>query len=255
VARVFLSYDREDTSQAKSVAVMLESAGHSVWWDRQIRGGAEFSEEIEKELEQAEAVLVLWSERSVRSAWVRDEAAAGRDSGRLVPLLLDRAKPPLGFRQYQNIDLSRWRSDAESEEASELLAAIDGLCGENTRSLKRAERSLGKKIALPATAIGAAVLILMVGAGAIVLMRGGGETGVQTVVVQAADGSAPNQSAAHDLLIRLTTLQTTNAGLMRLQGADPGAPARADLIFEAAASWRGCRRRHPDFLRGRKKIA
>ena len=101
MANVFLSYDREDIGRAKSIAAVLENAGHQVWWDRHIKGGAQYSNEIENALKRAEAVVVLWSQRSVRSAWVRDEAAAGRDSNRLVPVTLDKTEPPLGFRQYQ----------------------------------------------------------------------------------------------------------------------------------------------------------
>ena len=48
-----------------------------------MRGGAQFSKVIEEALEVAEAVVVLWSKKSVESPWVRDEAAAGRDSDRL----------------------------------------------------------------------------------------------------------------------------------------------------------------------------
>ena len=57
---------------------------------------------------------MLWSAQSVQSAWVRDEAAAGRDSGRLVPVMIDETDPPLGFRQFQSIDLSRWKKRGKS---------------------------------------------------------------------------------------------------------------------------------------------
>ena len=109
MASVFLSYDREDATKARSIALALEKAGHQVWWDRHIKGGAQYSKEIEAALKAAQAVVVLWSKESIDSAWVRDEAAAGRDSGRLVPIKLDQAEPPLGFRQYQTIDLSAAR--------------------------------------------------------------------------------------------------------------------------------------------------
>ena len=39
-------------------------------------------------LQNADAVVVLWSEASIQSAWVQDEAAEGRDSGRLVPVII-----------------------------------------------------------------------------------------------------------------------------------------------------------------------
>jgi len=40
---------------------------------------------------------------------VQDEAAEGRDTGRLVPIIIDDSRPPLGFRQFQAIDLSGWK--------------------------------------------------------------------------------------------------------------------------------------------------
>ena len=43
---------------------------------------------------------------------MRDEAAQGRDQRKLVPVTLDGVEPPLGFRQYHSINLSRWRGVA-----------------------------------------------------------------------------------------------------------------------------------------------
>lgn len=108
MSQVFVSYSRQDSGLAKAVAQALEAAGHEVWWDRHIRGGSRFGKEIDEALKKADAVVVLWSRSSIESAWVQDEAAEGRDSDRLVPVLIDDCKPPLGFRQYQSIDLSGW---------------------------------------------------------------------------------------------------------------------------------------------------
>jgi hypothetical protein len=105
MASVFLSYDRDDASRARSIAVALEKAGHSVWWDLHVRGGSEYAKVIEGALKAADAVVVLWSANAVESAWVRDEAAAGRDSQRLIPVSLDGVEAPLGFRQFQTINL------------------------------------------------------------------------------------------------------------------------------------------------------
>ena len=49
----------------------------------------------------------------------RDEAAAGRDTGRLVPVTLDGTAAPLGFRQFQTIDLSHWKGRSNAPELSE----------------------------------------------------------------------------------------------------------------------------------------
>jgi adenylate cyclase len=130
VARVFLSYAREDKSAAKHLAAGIERAGHAVWWDHHIHGGSRFASEIDRELKNADIVVVLWSKTSVESAWVQDEAAEGRDSGRLVPTIMDRVKPPLGFRQFQSIDFGDWDGRDEPTALADVVGAIAQMTGE-----------------------------------------------------------------------------------------------------------------------------
>lgn len=132
MARVFLSYAREDVETARKLAGVLADAGQTVWWDRHVHGGANFSEEIDRELKNAQVVMVLWSPTSIASAWVQDEAAEGRDSGRLVPATLDSTKPPLGFRQLQCIDLSPWDKHGRREPIDDLLEAISKMGGDKS---------------------------------------------------------------------------------------------------------------------------
>jgi len=124
VARVFLSYARADVDCARKLASVVARAGHEVWWDRELHGGSRFTMEIDKALREAEAVIVLWSESSLESAWVQDEAAEGRDSGRLVPAIIDSVRPPLGFRQYQAIDLTDLRNGEQPAQLEDLLRAV-----------------------------------------------------------------------------------------------------------------------------------
>ena len=63
MADVFLSYSRQDLRRAKPIIAALERAGLSVWWDRQLVGGSEFSKEIRGELDAASVVVALWSNR------------------------------------------------------------------------------------------------------------------------------------------------------------------------------------------------
>ena len=133
MARVFLSYAREDVETAAKLAGTLTEAGQTVWWDRNVHGGANFSNEIDRELKNAQIVMVLWTPASLASAWVQDEAAEGRDSGRLVPAVLDSVKPPLGFRQLQCIDLSRWNMHGEMQPIDDVLAAISKLAADDIR--------------------------------------------------------------------------------------------------------------------------
>lgn len=132
MAKVFLSYAREDVDAAKQLAECVGRAGHDVWWDRHIQGGSRFASEIDRELKQAQAVVVLWTEASVDSAWVQDEAAEGRDSNRLVPVTLNGSRPPLGFRQFHTVDLGAWTGEGEPLALEELLSAIAGTVGSST---------------------------------------------------------------------------------------------------------------------------
>jgi len=128
VGRVFLSYAREDVGTAKQLAMVIGSAGHTVWWDREIQGGSHFSSEIDKELKAADAVVVLWSQAAIASPWVQDEAAEGRDSGRLVPILIGAEKPPLGFRQFQSIDFADWDGSDDTSAPRALMKALAQKC-------------------------------------------------------------------------------------------------------------------------------
>ena len=169
MANVFLSYARGDMERVRPLAAALERDGHSVWWDRHISGGAEFAGAIEEALTSADVVVVCWSESSVRSAWVRDEAAAGSNGGRLVPVTLDGCPPPLGFRQYQTIDLRDWNGRTRSRVLEPIKLAIrqkataapPGHAGPATPS----ERPRGG-FAMPrwALAAGGALLLLVGGA-------------------------------------------------------------------------------------------
>jgi adenylate cyclase len=149
VAKVFLSYAREDVDTAKPLAECLGRAGHEVWWDRQIQGGSRFATEIDRELKDAEAVVVLWTKAAVDSAWVQDEAAEGRDTGRLVPTSLDGSRPPLGFRQFHTVDLTKWNGGREPENFQDLLSAIAKTTSDDSKTrlaTKQQEATRGPSI-------------------------------------------------------------------------------------------------------------
>ncbi|TPE58789.1 TIR domain-containing protein [Sandaracinobacter neustonicus] len=104
---LFVSYSHADAKAAATVVQTLQSAGFTVWWDALIPGGDRFGATTNDALERAKAVVVLWSKASVGSHWVHDEATFARDKRRLVPLSIDGSEPPLGFRQFQYIDVSK----------------------------------------------------------------------------------------------------------------------------------------------------
>src|SRR4030095_8951461 len=89
MADLFISYARSDRPRAEQLAHALERAGWSVWWDREIPPGRSFDEVIEEALSLARCVIVLWSEASVRSEWVKTEASEAAQRRMLVPIIAD----------------------------------------------------------------------------------------------------------------------------------------------------------------------
>jgi len=170
---IFLSYCRADQARARQLAGVLEQAGLKVWWDTLIEGGAAFAKTIEAALGASDAVVVLWSAASVASDWVLDEAARGRDLRKLVPLSIDGTESPLGFRQYQSIDLRGWRGGAEEAVIQAVVRAVHAVAGRappaarpQTRGLAVPDRTRRKLI------LGAATAAVVVGGGFLVWRRG-----------------------------------------------------------------------------------
>ena len=111
MADIFISYSRSDRERVARLADALHSSGYSIWWDSDLAGGVEYSREIEARINAAKAVVVVWSRKSIESTWVADEAELGRDTGKLVPLVIDDIQPKIGFRQFQSIDFCNWTGD------------------------------------------------------------------------------------------------------------------------------------------------
>jgi hypothetical protein len=112
---VFISYARENVLEARSIADALHDRGLSVFWDRTIPAGRTFEHVIEEAIGDAKAVVVLWSQHSIRSDWVRAEAAEGANRGILVPATLDGASPPLRYRVAQTANLADWTPGRTAE--------------------------------------------------------------------------------------------------------------------------------------------
>jgi len=123
MADVFLSYAKEDRARARAVAATLESCGFSVFWDVKIREGSDWRRELERELGKARAMVVVWSESSGTSHWVKEEAEIGRQREILVPVVVDKVTPPLGFGTLQAIDLAGWRG-GRAEGIDRLVRAV-----------------------------------------------------------------------------------------------------------------------------------
>jgi hypothetical protein len=149
MADIFLSYAKEDRTRAQTIAAVIESCGWSVFWDRKITAGQDWRQIVQSELDSAGVVVVLWSHASAASTWVHEEAERGRT--RLVSVLIDDAKLPLGFTSLQAIDLIGWQG-GRVEDVGKLINAIAEVLRRPPLQRPRIPKSPKQKLAMAAVA-------------------------------------------------------------------------------------------------------
>lgn len=131
---IFISYASSDRPKAQKLGKRLEEEGWSVWLDREkIPPGQSYSKVIEKALNSAKCVVVLWSKASVERDWVQNEAAEGKQRGILVPACIEETAPPLEFRRIHFANLSDWEKETPDNELDQFLEAVrNKLSGEGS---------------------------------------------------------------------------------------------------------------------------
>ena len=123
---IFLvSYSRLDLSTVQALAAALEEEGVSVWIDRSgIEEGDAYDTQIEDAIAQTRVVIVVWSQHSVKSHWVRAEAAYAPGKHKLVTIAIDKSAPPLQFHHIQTIDFDGWNGAGHDEAFTRLLTDL-----------------------------------------------------------------------------------------------------------------------------------
>lgn len=107
---IFLSYSSKDRGVAERIQDGLAQEGYDVFWDQATPPGIDWDTWIRKQLKEARCVIVLWSRDSVASPNVRHEAMIGRDTSKLLPVLVDELSPddfPMGLFFVQALNVGR----------------------------------------------------------------------------------------------------------------------------------------------------
>jgi hypothetical protein len=138
MADIFISYANEDRETAGHLARALESAGLSVWWDRRIPAGRTWRAVLEEALQGMRCLIVLWSENSLKSPWVLEEAEEARRLEKLLfPVLIKTVAPPVGFRAIQAANLIDWDGSADAPAVPLLIADLKALLGDAKRPMSK----------------------------------------------------------------------------------------------------------------------
>lgn len=126
---IFISYKREDRSKAHLLAEALAAHGLKVWWDIELLPGDRFADEISAVIKKSRATIVLWSENSVKSDFVKAEASLALKNTHLIPLRLDQCDLPLPFGEIHTLDISDWEGELDSKILSNILHSVEKLVG------------------------------------------------------------------------------------------------------------------------------
>ena len=130
--------------------------------DEELPAHRAYADVISERLDEAKAVLVLWSKEAAASHWVRSEANRAREHGKLVQASVDGTLPPMPFDQIQCADLRRWRGNAKAPQWRRILEDVGELAGQDWSTLDP------EKVARP----GISRRTLVVGSGAAALAAG-----------------------------------------------------------------------------------
>jgi hypothetical protein len=112
MADIFVSYSKQDRVHALKLSSWLEAQGWTTWRDKTVVADGIRDENV-TELNQARAVIVLWSAASVGSPHILHEAIAARDAKKLLHVKvsgLDRQRIPVSLGDQVVLDAHDLRS-------------------------------------------------------------------------------------------------------------------------------------------------
>lgn len=92
MADVFISYCRDDRALTEALAARLLQHGLTVWWDTDLLPHESFRSAIDRELDAATAVVIIWTVRSAASLWVQAEADHALRQRKLISVYADDAE-------------------------------------------------------------------------------------------------------------------------------------------------------------------
>lgn len=114
--KIFISYSRRDTEYISKLVEALRKQNFDVWFDKNIRTGTDWDSTIEKEIKNADAIVLVLSETSVASDNVKDEMsyAMGLDKP-VIPIKIEECDVPMRLARKQFVDFTAMGAEAGFE--------------------------------------------------------------------------------------------------------------------------------------------
>lgn len=96
---VFISYSHKDENLIDGLADDLRRQQVSVWYDKQMRVGRDFRDQIQAQIQKADAFVLALSESSLQSKYVKMERELAKKAGKLIlPIIVESCKLPQDLR-------------------------------------------------------------------------------------------------------------------------------------------------------------
>jgi hypothetical protein len=157
MAHIYISYATQDEQFVKLLNSQLEQFGHMTFvTTTSLMPGSSWRNEMNKALEESDAIVVLISESSVSSKWVMTEIgmAIGYSQHRgkplIIPVVIDEVPLPLQINNFQAIiDTSRQVeviAEKISNAVEQSIGTIVAKEQERQESIQRVERNAGEYI-------------------------------------------------------------------------------------------------------------
>lgn len=190
---VFVSYSSADRGVAEDLVRQLESVGNRIWFaPRDVRPGKDYSEQIQSAIEQARAFVVIITNDSNESDFVRAETEMAFSRRRpIFPVRFAATAPAPGLALF--LQLRHWtdvfgtgRQDAVARLGRE-LAAIGERGGRSrfVRSRHPAPQRVRSRAMIPLAAVGCAALL----ACGLLIAQGDDQRTPNATAVDAATGN------------------------------------------------------------------
>ena len=100
VSRVFIAYSRHQRPVAKDLTELLIRNGQAVFWDAKIKAGATWRQTIQKALDDATHVVVIWTPEAAHSDEVEREVSYALAERKVIVPLLSKEIPKLPYHLH-----------------------------------------------------------------------------------------------------------------------------------------------------------
>lgn len=136
---LFISYSRSDMQQARTIHDGLEEAALNAWWDQENVRGEDYARRLTRWIRAAEGVILLLSQRSVGSVWVKREVLlADAYRRRIIPVYLESKQTLLDVEENSVlilvIDLDRISAYDGRDPLPEILNSLGVLVPDPARA-------------------------------------------------------------------------------------------------------------------------